>query len=66
MTRLNGFSELLIGFVRFLLMQVFGTLRLLMGLLGPDWPLLGRSGPKWILKMFPKVVQKIPKNWYTK
>ena len=40
----------------FLLMQVFGTLRLLMGLLGPSWPLLGRSGPKWVPKMAPKVV----------
>ena len=49
------------GFLRFLQMQDFGSLRLLVALLGPSWPLLG---PIWsqIPKMAPKVVQKVLKN----
>ena len=48
-------------FLRFLQLQVFGALRLLMGLLGPSWPILGRSGPK-VPKMDPKVFQKVPQK----
>ena len=44
-------------------MQVFDTLKLLMTLLGPSWPLLGRSGPKMgpqnNPKSGPKHVQKL-------
>ena len=47
-------------------MQVFGTLRLLTGFLGPSRPLLGRSGPKWVPKTTPKVFQKVSKNWSKK
>ena len=41
------------GFSRFLQMQVFGTLKLLMAILGPSWLLLGRSGPKMGPQMAP-------------
>ena len=34
-------------------MQVFGTLKLLMAILGPSWLLLGRSGPKMGPQMHP-------------
>ena len=48
-------------FLRFLHMQVFGTV--LMALLARSWPLLGRSGPKMgpsnSSKSCPKVVQKL-------
>ena len=43
------------GFLRFLKMQLFGSLKLLMALLGSSCPLFGRSGPK----MGPN---KVPKN----
>ena len=57
-------------------MQLFGSLKLLMALLGPSWPLLGpiwsqngpqngpKSGPKSaqnsVQKMDPKITPKIP------
>ena len=44
-----------IGFSRFLQMQVFCSLKLLMVLLGPSWLLLGRSGPKMTSKMGPQI-----------
>ena len=44
----------------FLLIQVFGSMKILMALLGSSWSLLGRSGPK----MGPKIVTKsFPKNY---
>ena len=43
------------GFLSFLKMQLFGSLKLLMALLGSSCPLFGRSGPK----MGPN---KVPKN----
>ena len=42
------------GFLRFLKMQLFGSLKLLMVLLGSSCPLFGRSGPKMDPKMVPK------------
>ena len=42
------------GFSRFLKMQLFGSLKLLMALLGSSCPLFGRSGPKVGPKMVPK------------
>ena len=42
------------GFLRFLKMQLFGSLKLLMALLGSSCPLFGRSGPKVGPKMVPK------------
>ena len=42
------------GFLRFLKMQLFGSLKLLMALLGSSCPLFGRSGPKMASKMAPK------------
>ena len=39
-------------------MQLFGSLKLLMSLLGSSCPLLGRSGPKMGPKMVPKNAQK--------
>ena len=42
-------------FSRFLQMQVVGTLKLLMVLLGPSWLLLGGSGPKMAPKMDPQM-----------
>ena len=42
------------GFLRFLKMQLFGSLKLLMALLGSSCPLFGRSDPK----MGPKIVPK--------
>ena len=42
------------GFLRFLKMQLFGSLELLMALLGSSCPLFGRSGPKMGPKMAPK------------
>ena len=41
-------------FLRFLKMQLFGSLKLLMALLGSSCPLFGRSGPKVGPKMVPK------------
>ena len=49
-------------FSRFLQMQVFGTLKLLMVLLGPSWLLLGRSGPKMGPKMVPQMPPNRPQN----
>ena len=49
-------------FFRFLKMQLFGTWKLLMVLLGSTCPLFGRSGPKVGPKWFPKVVQKVIKQ----
>ena len=43
-------------------MQVFGTLKLLMVLLGPSRLLLGRFGPKMNPKMGPKMVPNRPSN----
>ena len=64
------------GFLRFLQMQDFGSLRLLVALLGPSSPLLGpiwsqngpqngpKSGPKsaqkLVQKMDPKITPKMP------
>ena len=45
-------------FSRFLKMQLFGSLKLLMALLGSSCPLFGRSGPKMGPKMVPKNAQK--------
>ena len=39
-------------------MQLFGSLKLLMALLGSSCPLFGRSGPKMGPKMVPKTAQK--------
>ena len=39
-------------------MQLFGSLKLLMALLGSSCPLFGRSGPKMGPKMVPKNAQK--------
>ena len=56
-----------LGFLRFLKMQLFGSLKLLMALLDSSWPLLGRSGPKIGPKMGPKSSpksdQKVFKKW---
>ena len=42
----------------------FGTLKLLMALLGPILaPSWADLVPKWIPKIAPKVVQKMSKNW---
>ena len=54
------------GFLRFLKMQLFGSLKLLMALLGSSCPLFGRSGPKMGPKMDPKVAQKVSKKWSKK
>ena len=43
------------GFVRFLVLYVFGTLGLLMALLGSSWLLLGRFDPKMVPKMGPQM-----------
>ena len=43
-------------------MQVFGTLKLLMVLLGPSRPLLGRCGPKMHPKMGAKTAPNRPQN----
>ena len=40
-------------------MQVFGTLKLLVVLLGPSWLLWGRSGPKKAPKIGPQMALKI-------
>ena len=48
------------GFSRFLQMQVFGTLGLLMVLLGSSWLLLGRFGPKMTSKMSPQIAPDRP------
>ena len=49
-------------------MQLFGSLKLLMSLLGSSCPLLGRSGPKMDPKMgtksFPKSDQKMIQNMF--
>ena len=50
------------GFLRFLNMQFFASLKLLMALLGSSWPLLGSLVPKWIPKWAPKVFQKVTKK----
>ena len=51
------------GFLRFLQMQVFGSLKLSMALLGSSWPLLGpiwsQNGPQNGPQNCPKVVQKV-------
>ena len=55
-----------LGFLRFLQMQVFGYLKLLMALLGSSWPLLGpiwsqngpQNGPQNCQKVVQKMVQK--------
>ena len=61
-------------FLRFLRMQLFGSLKLLMALLGPSWPLLGpiwsqngsqngsKSGPESVQKLVQKSPPKICKN----
>merc|ERR1712115_99315 len=46
------------GFLRFLKMQLFGSLKLLMALLRSSCPLFGRSGPKMGPKMVPKTAPK--------
>jgi hypothetical protein len=58
------------GFLRFLQMQVFGSLKLSMALLGSSWPLLGpiwsqncpqngpQNGPKVVQKMVQKTTPK--------
>ena len=55
------------GFVRFLQMQVFDTLKILMDVLGASWPLLGRSVPKVTRKnrpkSNPKAAQKSVQHW---
>ena len=43
-------------------MRVFGTLKLLMVLLGPSWLLLGRSGPKIDPEMGPQMAPNRPPN----
>ena len=43
-------------------MQLFGSLKLLMALLGSSCPLFGRSGPKMGPKIFPKNAQKAYPN----
>ena len=43
-------------------MLVFGTLGLLMVLLGPFWLLLGRFGPKMAPKMDPQMAPNRPQN----
>ena len=43
-------------------MQVFGTLKQLMAILGPSWLLLGRSGPKIGPKMGPQMPPNRPQN----
>ena len=43
-------------------MQLFGSLKLLMALLGSSCPLFGRSGPKMGPKMVPKNAQKRNQN----
>ena len=54
------------GFLRFLKMQLFGSLRLLMALLGSSCPLFGRSGPKMgpkmVTKSGPKSDEKVGQN----
>ena len=50
------------GVLRCFQLLVFGTLRLLMGILGPSWPLLGRSGPKMGSKMGPQMAPNRPQN----
>ena len=45
-------------------MQVFGTLGLLMVLLGSSWLLLGRFGPKLAPKMGPRIAQNRAKMGY--
>ena len=48
------------GFLRFLVLYVFGTLGLLMALLGSSWLLLGRFGPKMAPKMGPQMASNRP------
>ena len=43
------------GFLSFLVLYVFGTLGLLMALLGSSWLLLGQFGPKMAPKMGPQM-----------
>ena len=51
-----------IGFLWFLQMKVFGSLKLLMALLGSSWPswatLIPKWVPKWVSTFFEKVVKK--------
>jgi hypothetical protein len=58
--------EKLKGFLRFLQMQLFGSLESVMAVLDPYWPFLARYGPKMGPKMAPTVVQKVFKNWSNK
>ena len=55
--------EKTLGFLRFLQMQVFGYLKLLMALLGSSWPFLGpiwsQNGPQNGPQNYQKVVQKM-------
>ena len=57
-------------FLRFLKMQLFGSLKLLMALLGSSCPLFGRSGPKvgpkMVPKSGPKSDQKVGQKWHQK
>ena len=46
------------GFLRFLKMQLFGSLKLLMALLGSSCHLFGRSGPNMIPILVPKRLKK--------
>ena len=50
-------------FSRFLIMQLFGSLKLLMALLGSSCPLFGRSGPKMNPKKLSKISQQIVNLW---
>ena len=43
-------------------MQVFGTLKLLVVILGPSWLLWGRSGPKMGPKMDPEINENLCYN----
>ena len=51
-------------------MQLFGSLKLLMALLGSSCPLFGRSGPKvgpkMVPKSGPKSDQKVGQKWHQK
>ena len=49
-------------FVEVLELQLFGSLILLMVILGSYWPFLGRSGPKMGPEMVPTVVKKVIKK----
>ena len=44
-------------------MQFFGSLQLLMALLGSSWSVLGGFGSRMVPKWFPKVVQNVIKSF---